>query len=164
MGHHIRQCPDRRVSLRAGKEPGLSKRCRREKLWTSKHRPKRNDQGNLLLKNGHKGKLQVIDKFWGNQQPGLPQENPFKNIVWQPQAAQGSISALPYTHSGSPNGNASSPHWGFLEGSMGLLLGRSSIAMKRILVPSGVIDSDCKVEIKVRTHFLWERQARGFHS
>ena len=47
---------------------------------------------------------------------------------------------------------------------MGLLLGRSSIAMKGILVPSDVIDSDYEVEIKVMTHFLWERPARGFHN
>ena len=80
MGHHIRQCPDRRVSLRAGKEPGLCKRCWREKLWTSKHRPKRNDQGNLLLKNGHKGKLQVIDKFWGNPATCSPTRKPIQEV------------------------------------------------------------------------------------
>ena len=87
MGHHIRQCPDRRVSLRAGKEPELSKRCRRGKHWTSKHRPKRNDQGNPLLGNGHKGKPQVIDKFWGNPATCSPTRKPIQELC---MAAPGS--------------------------------------------------------------------------
>ncbi|XP_057644071.1 endogenous retrovirus group K member 5 Gag polyprotein-like [Chionomys nivalis] len=35
MGHQIRRCPDRRASPRTRREPGLCRRCRRGKHWTS---------------------------------------------------------------------------------------------------------------------------------
>lgn len=79
MGHQIRQRSDRRVSPRAGKEPGLCKRCRRGKHWTKECRSKRDNQENPLsgIRHRPRGKFsgQSINLFSHKEIYSRPLQN-----------------------------------------------------------------------------------------
>ena len=73
LEHQIRQCPHRRVIPRTRREPGLCRRYRRGKLWTSECRSKRDDLGNPPFGKRYRGQLQVPRQNFGAiQQPVLP--------------------------------------------------------------------------------------------
>ena len=97
MGYQERQCPDRRLSMRTGREPGLCRRCSGEKHWTSDCRSKRDNLGNPLSGNGCRGQPQDLKQNYGAiQQPVPRQGNPFRIFSKQPQKAQDFTSVLPY--------------------------------------------------------------------
>lgn len=59
MGYQIRRCPKRRTSPRTRREPGLYRRYKREKHWSSKCKSKRDDLKNPLSGNGFRGQPQA---------------------------------------------------------------------------------------------------------
>ena len=86
MGHQERQCPDRRVSLRTESEPGLCRRCRGGKHWTSECISKRDNLGYPLSGNGCRGQPRALRQNYGAiQQPVPLQESPFRTFSEQPQ-------------------------------------------------------------------------------
>lgn len=72
MGHQVRRCPDRRASLRTKREPGLYRRYRRGKHWTSKCRSKRDDLDNSLSGNRFRGQSQAPQQIYGAIQQSTP--------------------------------------------------------------------------------------------
>ena len=97
MGHQERQRPDRRLSMRTEREPGLCRRCRGGKHWTSDFRSKRDNLGNPLSGNGCRGKPWDLRKNYRAIQESVPQEgNPFRTFSESPQKAQDFTSVLPY--------------------------------------------------------------------
>ena len=98
MGHQIRRCPERRASPRTRREPGLCRRCRRGKHWSSECRSKRDDLGNPLSGNGFKGQPQAPRQIYGAiQQPAHQQGDIYRTFSEPHQGMQGLTSVQPFT-------------------------------------------------------------------
>ena len=98
MGHQVRRCPERRASPRTRREPGLCRRCRRGKHWSSECRSKRDDLGNPLSGNGFRGQPQAPRQIYGAiQQPAHQQGDIYRTFSEPHQGVQGLTSVQPFT-------------------------------------------------------------------